>query len=263
MTYGFIGTGNMAQTMIKGFINHKALMPEDIQVYDIDHRRQDEAVYTYGVQSCASAHEVLAKSDVLVLAVKPDQLPPVLNQLSFKEAHAPILISLPVGVPMRDIRQMLGFDLPIVRIIPNISAEVFASVTAFCANEHVTADEQAAIIKTLEALGSVIPLPEKHLDIFTVIASSAPAFVIRFSEALAEAALKEGLPKETARKIITDMLLGTARMLREHDPHQLTDRICSPGGTTIVGLTSLTARGFEAAIHKAAADCMKKLTSKL
>jgi pyrroline-5-carboxylate reductase len=258
MTYGFIGAGNMAQTIIKAFTGKSALTPDNIFVYDIEPEKQNFVVKTYGVRSCASAYAVSAEADVLVLAVKPDQLEPVLKQLPF-DANTPVLISLPVGISMAGIREMLGFDMPVVRIIPNISAEVSASVTAFCANEHVSAEERQEIVKTLETLGSVVPLPEKHLDIFTVIASSAPAFVIKFAESLAEAALKEGLPMETARGIITGMLSGTAKMLAAHSSHSLSERICSPGGTTIVGLTSLTAHGFEAAVHAAAADCMKKL----
>jgi pyrroline-5-carboxylate reductase len=259
MTYGFIGAGNMAQTMIKGFINNNALSPNNITVYDIDQQKQNDVKTTYRVHSGTSAGDAAA-ADVLVLAVKPDQLKQVLNGITNEiRQHKPCLISLPVGISMKDISQMLGFDAPVIRIIPNINAEVFASVTAFSANENVNKDKKAEIIKTLEALGSVVELPEKHLDIFTVIASSAPAFVIKFTEALAEAALKEGLSKDKAREIITCMLSGTAKMLSVHDPHSLTDRICSPGGTTIVGLTSLTAHGFEAAVHAAAADCMKKL----
>jgi pyrroline-5-carboxylate reductase len=259
MKYGFVGTGNMAQTMIKGFINNHALKPEDIFVYDIDPQKQTDVVNKYGVRPCRYAKEVAESVDVLVLAIKPDQLVDVLISVNIKPM--PILISLPVGITMRTIavERLKINTAPIIRIIPNISAEVFASVTAFCANENITETQKNEIIRTLEALGSVIELPESKLDIFTVIASSAPAFVIKFTEALAEAALKEGLPKGTARKIITEMLYGTSLMLREHSPFDITDRICSPGGTTIAGLCALTKYGFETAIHEAAADCMRKL----
>ena len=260
MRYGFIGTGNMAQTMLNGFVKNDTLKPDDIFVYDIDAQKQAEAVNLYGVRPCRYTKEVAESVDVLVLAIKPDQLNDVLISVNIKPL--PVLISLPVGIPMRSIAQQLKINTaPIIRIIPNISAEVFASVTAFCTNENITETQKNEIIKTLEALGSVIELPENKLDIFTVIASSAPAFVIKFSEALAEAALKEGLPKAAARTIITEMLYGTALMLREHDPHDVTDRICSPGGTTVAGLVSLTKNGFEAAVYEAAEACMGKLTS--
>ncbi len=107
----------------------------------------------------------------------------------------------------------------------------------------------------------MIDLAEKYLDIFTIIASSGPAFVIRFAESLVEGALREGLPKATARQIVTAMLAGTAKVMAGNDPYSLIDRICSPGGTTIAGLTSLTAHGFEASVHAAVADAYHKLRS--
>ncbi len=169
-------------------------------------------------------------------------------------------MALPVGIPLAALEEMLGFACPMARIVANLGAELGASVTCFCSNDLLTEPERSQIIATLETVGSVIDLDEKYFDIFTVIAGSGPAFAIQFTESLVEAALSEGLPKAKSRQIVAAMLEGTAAMLRADDPHALIDRICSPGGTTIAGLNSLTAHGFEASIHAGVADAMKKLT---
>jgi pyrroline-5-carboxylate reductase len=260
MRWGFIGAGNMAQTMIKGFIENNALTAGDIFIYDTDQTKQENAVKVYGVTPLLNAGAVLNATDVTVLAVKPGQLNQAVGGI--KVEHMPVLVSLPVGIAMETVTHgiLRVHTAPVIRIIPNISAEVGASVTALCANENVTGPMKQSIIKTLEALGSVTELPEKQLDIFTVIASSAPVFVIRFTEALAQAALREGLPIEDARRIITDMLAGTAKMMAIHSGYSITDRICSPGGTTITGLVALTEHGFDKAVHKAAKACMERLS---
>ena len=265
MRYGFIGTGNMAQAILEGLSRSNKLSEDQFFAYDIDVNKCKDVAEKYGVHICSSAIETVSSSDVLILAVKPNQLDGLLYDLKFEiKKHLPVLVSLPVGIEIKGIEEKLGFEAPIIRIVANVNAEVFLSVTALCGNDMVNEtkkDALDAVIKLLESIGSVVELEENYFDIFTVIASSAPAFVIKFSESLAEAALKEGLPKNTARKIIADMIYGTGKMLSSSNPTEVTDKICSPGGTTIAGLVGLTAGGFEASIHSAAAECMNKLRS--
>jgi len=263
MKYGFIGVGNMAQAILEGLALSDMLKGRQFFLYDIDKNKTATVAQKYNLNKCATASEVILNSDAVVLAVKPDQLGNLLAELKTPiKQNQPVLVSLPVGIYMKNIEEMLGFDAPIIRIVANINTEVFESITSLCGNETFNKEKshlKGDIIKLLESIGGVVELDEKFFDIFTVIASSAPAFVIKFSEALAEAALREGLPKHIARTIIAQMISGTGKMLAKNSPQEMTDKICSPGGTTIVGTTALTAGGFEAAIHNAAKKCMDRL----
>ena len=150
MTYSFIGAGNMARCMIKGFIENKALSAGEIFAYDIDAARLSEIAETFGINTCADASAAASAADVLVLAVKPNQLEDALRPLlPALQRRKPVIISLPVGISLARIEALLDFELPVVRIVPNVSAEVFASVTAFCANASVTPDDKSKIIQTL------------------------------------------------------------------------------------------------------------------
>ena len=258
MKYGFIGVGNMATAILKGLHKGRKLTKHEFFLYDLDESKKDFAVKKFGLNGCNSAAEVVLTSEVVFLAIKPNQLFDLLDGLKDEiRQKQPTLVSLPVGISMEEIEAKLGFNVPIIRVVANVNTEVFLSVTSICTNQKSDITEEVATL--LESIGSVIEIDEKFFDIFTVIASSAPAFVIKFSEALAEAALREGLPKDAARKIIADMIHGTGKMLGVSHPADTTDKICSPGGTTIVGLTTLTAGGFDSAIHSAVDDCMKKL----
>jgi len=263
MKYGFIGVGNMAQAILEGLSLGDMLKGREFFLYDIDKNKTAAVAKKYNLNQCKTANEVVSNSDVVVLAIKPDQLSNLLTELKQTiQQNQPVLVSLPVGISMKNIEDMLGFHTPIIRIVANINTEVFQSITSLCGNEAFNTEKihlKNDIAQLLESIGSVIELDEKYFDIFTVIASSAPAFVIKFSEALAEAALREGLPKDTARKIIAQMISGTGQMLATNSPQAMTDKICSPGGTTIVGNIALTAAGFEASIHHAAEKCMERL----
>lgn len=263
MNYGFIGVGNMAQAMLEGLHRKDMLKGHEFYLYDIDEGKKNTVAKKYNLNALNSASNVALTSDVVFLAIKPNQLHDLLVELRQPvQRKMPVLVSLPVGISMKTIEETLGYETPIIRIVANVNTEVFLSVTSFCGNDMVKEIKghiKDNVAKLLESIGSVIELDEKYFDIFTVIASSAPAFVIKFSESLAEAALKEGLPKDIARNIIADMIHGTGKMLSVNNPTAISDRICSPGGTTIVGLTALTAGGFEAAVHRAAAECMDRL----
>jgi len=263
MKYGFIGVGNMAQAILEGLSQKDMLGKQsgrEFFLFDIDENKTTSVAQKYGLNVCATANEVAAASDVLILAIKPNNLHDLLLDLNavIKERQ-PVLVSLPVGISIKNIEEMLGFDAPIIRIVANVNTEVFLSVTSLCGNKKALPHKNH-VTELLEAIGSVIELDEKYFDVFTVIAGSAPAFVIKFSEALAEAALREGLPKNLARQIIAEMIFGTGKMLAVNDPLAMSDKICSPGGTTIVGLTALAAGGFDSAVHSAVAACMERLS---
>ena len=259
MTYGFIGTGNLVQTMFKGFA--ATGQGYDICIHDVDTQKMQTTAAAYGYTPCATAADV-TRASVVVLAVKPNQLPGLLAEIGDAiRTNQPTLVSLPVGITAQAIETALGFPTPIIRAIPNVNAAVFASITALCANDKTDPAAAAAVEALFASIGTTVHLPEQHLDTFTAIASSAPAFLITFLETLAKAALKEGMPIHQAREIVAAMAAGTAKLLSAEDAHPQTvvDRIASPGGTTIAGLAGLTAAGFEASIYQGVAACVARM----
>ena len=263
MKYGFIGTGNLVQTILAGLHASGINSQYEFFLYDIDTDKAQKVSDKYNIPMCPSASETVANSDVVVLGIKPNQLFPLLDDIAHEvRIYLPTLISLPVGIAIDTIEKHLGFSVPIVRIVPNVNAQVFLSTTCFCENEMAaakSAELKQGIMHMLGSIGTVSVIPENQFDIFTVIASSAPAFVVKFAESLSQAALKEGIPIETARQIVAHMLHGTGETLKTCRPQDLIDTISSPGGTTIEGSLALTASGFETAIHHAVASCICKL----
>lgn len=255
MNYGFIGAGNMAGAIIKGMtIGTGSFEGKDIYVYDLFPEAAENLAKTCGVNKCDSSADVVAAADVLVLAVKPnvleDAVKPIKEQLI---AKAPLIISIAAGKTVEFLENLISPKLPIVRVMPNINAKVGCATSAFCPNAAV-ADEQKEVVKNLfSTVGSITELPEKMFGIHGVIGGAAPAFAYLYIDALARAAVKAGMPKKQALELTAQTVLGSAKMVLESGEHPwaLIDQVCSPGGTTIEGVCSLEADGFESSLHRA------------
>ncbi len=265
MKIGFIGCGNMASAIIKGITKSKAVAADEIWVYDTSPAAIENAVARYGITACNGANEVVENSDYTILAVKPNTLTPVLNTINIKlQEKDTVLVSIAAGKTISFIRDNLSHDNKIVRVMPNINAKVGAACCAYCANTLVTDNEKKQIEKIFGAIGEISELPESSFPIFGVIAGCGPAFAYLFTDALARAGVKNGLSKEKALEIAARTVEGSAKMILESGTHpfELIDQVCSPGGTTIEGVASLQADGFESAVHRAvdrALDKDKKL----
>lgn len=255
MNYGFIGAGNMAGAIIKGMtVGSGSFEGRDIFVYDLNASAAKSLADICKVNVCSSAEDVIASSDVLVLAVKPNVLPDVVTQLKNKIIEkSPLVISIAAGKTLEFLEGLIAKDFPIVRVMPNINAKVGCATSAFCTTETVS-DEQKAIVKKLfSTVGAVTELSEKMFSIHSVIGGAAPAFAYLYIDALSRAAVKAGMPKKQALELTAQTVLGSAKMVLESGEHpwELIDQVCSPGGTTIEGVCSLEANGFETALCKA------------
>lgn len=254
MSIGFIGCGNMGAAIIKGITEAGIIGRNEIFVYDSAESCLNKAVLEYGITACENAKEVVKKADYVVLAVKPNMLSEVINEIDYTLAeNNTILISIAAGKTIKFIRDNLTHDNKIVRVMPNINAKVAAACSAYCANSNVTDEEKNEIEKIFGAVGEITELPESSFSLFGVLAGCSPAFVYMFIDALARAGVKNGMKKDIALKVAAQSVLGSAKMILESDTHpfELIDQVCSPGGTTIEGVLSLQADGFEAAIHRA------------
>ena len=261
MRLGFIGAGNMAGAIFKGLIASKAVNAADIFIIRNNMQLQKQQEAELGVKGCETYEELIEKSDIVFLGVKPVAFPDLMEKVKkpLKEKN-PLIVSMAAGLSTDKIKEMLGYNAPIVRIMPNINAEILMSATAYCGNEAASSEQLALVKKYMSAIGLAVEIPEKQFAIFTAIAGCSPAYVYMFIDALARGAQKMGMNKQQALEISAQAVAGSAAMFMQSEKHpaQLTDSVCSPGGTTIEGVCTLDEYKFTAGIVKAVENSILK-----
>lgn len=254
MKLGFIGVGHMSQAIILGLIKAEAVAPADILVHGGHLANYQAFAKTNGLQIMTDNQAVVAGADVVILAVKPQQKAAVLADLIdlFQEKNKP-LFSLLSGVSLADLAAIVGEQVPVVRVMPNLNVQIKQGITALAANSSAQENALPIAQHLFGMIGSTLPLAEQDFSTFVALAGSAPAFVYLFIDALAHAGVKYGLTKKQAVAIVSQMVAGSAQLVQEstQSPWDLADAVASPGGTTIAGLLALQAAGFEPAITKA------------
>lgn len=254
MKIGFIGTGNMANAIIKGILAAGVMDGKDISVFDIDQNKSAKCGDAYGVFPAAAMNGLIESSDAIVLAVKPNVFATLLPQIGKElEKKNPLIISIAAGKSIEFIENLLPYKAAVVRVMPNINAKVAGAMCAYCANHQVTDDQKVFVAEIFHAVGHIIALDESYFPLFGVLAGSAPAFAYMFIDSLARAGVKNGMNKQVALQIAAQTVYGSAKMILESDEHpwELIDHVCSPGGTTIEGICQLQECGLEAAVTKA------------
>ena len=248
MKIGFLGAGNMATAIVRGAVAGDVVAGADVHVFDTDDAKAATLAESVGGHAAASADELVAAVDVVVLAIKPQvfarALPPLVEALT---ARGTLVVSIAAGMPLAKIEDLLGgAPLPVVRVMPNVNAMVGAGMAAIAGNAAASRDQVQVVLDLFTAVGDAIELPEAQFATFTAIAGSAPAYAYLFIDALARGALRAGMPKDQATRIAAQTVLGSAQMILESDdaPWVLIDKVCSPGGTTIAGLMALEDGGF-------------------
>ena len=263
MTLGFIGCGNMAKAIINGICAGEVISESDINVFDIYKPATDEVLKNHAVNVLSSEKEIIKNSDAVILAVKPNVLGAVLDKVNgVLEESDTLLISIAAGKTISFIRNALSHENRIIRVMPNINAEVGEAICAYTANKEATESDRQLCEDVFTGVGKVMYLDEKFFPLFGVIGGCSPAFTYMFIDALARAGVKNGMDKETALMVSAQAVLGSAKMVLESAPDihpwELIDKVCSPGGTTIEGVTSLQRDGFEKAVHNAVNKAVEK-----
>jgi pyrroline-5-carboxylate reductase len=252
-TVGMIGAGNMAQALLHGIFESGLLPPARCLVAN---RSNDERLTriarTWPVRTTRDKALVLAEGDVIILAVKPGDVPVVLDEIAPYAASRHLVISVAAGIPIEMIERRLK-AVPVIRAMPNTSTAVRASATALAAGGHASADHVAIARRLFESVGWVGVVPESLLDVVTAVSGSGPAYVYMLAEALANSGERAGLPRELAQALVAQTILGAGKMLIEtgDGPEVLRDRVTSPGGTTMAGLEALEQGGLRAAVDAA------------
>ncbi|WP_234447595.1 pyrroline-5-carboxylate reductase [Viridibacillus soli] len=195
----------------------------------------------------------MKNTDVIILAVQPQMLAEVLLEVKIYIHEKHLIISVAVGKSIDYLQQNLQSDTPIIRVMPNINAIVAASTTCFSISPTVKEQHKTIVATLFETIGSIIELPENLFTIFSAIGGASPAFTYLYIDSLARAAVREGIDKKMALEIAASSVLSSAKMILESNEHpwELVDQVCSPGGTTIQGVTSLQNDHFASTIYDA------------
>lgn len=259
MKVGFIGCGNMATAIINGITSNNVINGEDVYAFDIYAPATEKLKKNLNINVCNCEKDVVSSSDIIFLAVKPNIQASVLNTID-GEIGDKLLISIAAGKTIDFIESNLKCKAKIVRVMPNINAKVSEAISAYCFNDLVNDEDKNNVELLLNGIGKVLCLDESFFPLFGVIGGCGPAFAYMFIDAMARAGVKNGMKKNDALMIAAQTVLGSAKMILESDEHpwQLIDNVCSPGGTTIEGVTSLQADGFESAIHNAVDKALDK-----
>lgn len=257
---GFIGCGNMAKAMLKGILEKGYYKKEDIIVS----RRSQEALAQIqtecGVQVTTDNTEVARKADVLILAIKPYQFEEVIAEIASYVSEDTLVISIAAGQSISNIERLFGKTIKLVRTMPNTPALVLAGASGMCFNDNVTRDEQAEAVSLFECFGVVAVVSEGMIDTVIGVSGSSPAYVFMFIEAMADAAVADGMPREQAYRLAAQTVYGSAKMVLETGKHpgELKDMVCSPGGTTIEAVRVLEEKGLRSAVIEGQMACVKK-----
>lgn len=251
-----VGAGAMGEALVAGLLA-SGVDAAQVAAADPEPARRRRVSEAHGVRCVEDAATLVPEAEAMVLAVKPDRVVAVLEALAPLGAEAlrrPLWISIAAGVPLARLEAALPPGARVVRAMPNTPALVGAGATAFVAGASATADDRTVARALFEGVGTVWECPsEGLLDAVTGLSGSGPAYVFVLLEALSDAAVRMGLPREAATHLAAQTALGAARLVLETGEHPATlkDRVTSPGGTTIAGLERLEAGGFRAAIHAA------------
>jgi pyrroline-5-carboxylate reductase len=238
---GFVGAGNMGEALIKGLLAANLVPPEAIYVTDVRLERLKELDRQYGVQIAANNSELVRQADVVLLAVKPQIMEPVLREIASAVTRKRLLISIAAGVSTARIREALGKDARLIRVMPNTPALVLEGVTAVAKSDGLEAGDLDIAGEIFSAVGRVVVLGEELMDAVTGLSGSGPAYVAVVVESLADGGVRMGLDRITAMTLATQTVLGAARLLLETGLHPgaLKDMVSSPGGTSIAGIAAL------------------------
>ena len=255
---GIIGCGNMGGAILYGALESGVLAKENVYVYDINPAMMDKAK-GWGVNLAEDDEDVCAKSDIILLAVKPQNAAEALAQCK-KALDGKAMMSIVAGVTVERLHNMIDGIPRILRLLPNTPAMVFEGAFAICSDNDFTAEELEIAKAIYGAIGIIEMIPEHLIDAACALNGGGPAFVAMFIEAMADGGVKQGLPRSTAYRLAAQNCLGTAKMILEQGIHPgaLKDMVTSPGGTTIEGCEALERGGMRGAVI----DCINKAAEK-
>jgi len=255
-----IGAGNMGGALLKGMLRMPWARPELFTVSDKDGKRLSALGKQLKVKTTESNRKAVRGADIVILAVKPQVLDSVLEEIRGELDEGQVLVSVVAGVRTERISSSVKKKMSVIRAMPNISALVGESATAISPGKHSSRTDVKTAREILESVGTVVEVQEYLMDAVTGLSGSGPMYVFLIAEGLSDAGVKVGLSRETASALAIQTLLGSAKMLKETNMHPATlkDLVTSPGGTSIAALHSLEKSGLKAMLIDAVEAATKR-----
>lgn len=260
MKIGFIGCGNMATAMINGILNSGCADRDEVMASGKTSATKKRIAEELKILCGASNAEVAKFADVLFLAVKPQFYEEVIAEIKGSVREEELVVTIAPGKTLEWLAERFGGGVKIVRTMPNTPALVKEGMVALCKNEYVTEEEARKVCELCSSFARTEWVPESLMDVVTSVSGSSPAYVYLFIEAMADAAVADGMPRAQAYRFAAQAVLGSAKMVLETGKHpgELKDAVCSPGGTTIEAVRVLEEKGFRSAVIEAMKACTKK-----
>lgn len=257
---GFIGCGNMGSSMVGGLIKSGFLKSEEIIISTKTEASSKKLRDEFKVATTLDSKTVAKESETIILAVKPNMYKSVVEEIKSELTEDKLIITIAAGISIENMEEWLGDDLKIIRTMPNTPALVGQAMSAVCPNKNVSEEELKYCINIFESFGECEVLEEKYFDGFIAVAGSSPAYVFMFIEAMADGAVKLGIPRAKAYKMAAQSVLGSSKMVLETGKHpgELKDMVCSPAGTTIDAVVELEKLGFRNSVIQAMDKCAEK-----
>ena len=249
---GFIGGGNMAEAIIRGLLAGGVTAAELVVAEPMAERREF-LQGAYGIDVRADNGEVAAMTDALIIAVKPQVFRGMASALGAAGFAGKLVISIMAGISIDGMEEACGDSCRVIRVMPNTPALALAGASAICRGKNATDDDLFFAQGIFELVGTTCVVDEKLMDAVTGLSGSGPAYVFMFIEALSDAGVKNGLPRDVATRLAAQTVIGSAKILLETGDHPgiLKEKVTSPGGTTIAGVASLERDAFRGTVMAA------------
>lgn len=252
MNISFIGMGNMAQALVKGFLKSGKIKKEEIFAYAPNQQKLEKNSKEIGFIPCAAAEEAVNAADLVIAACKPYQMEKVFTPLR-NSMKGKILVSVASGWTFERLKALMGEEVKIQYILPNTPTAICSGVTIVESANSIPDEERKIVMDLLNGTGQVVEMTAEIMAAASSVTGCGPAFAAMIIEGLADGAVKNGVPREKAYQLVCGMLMGSAKLQLETGQHpgQMKDSVCSPGGTTIKGVAALEEAGLRSALIKA------------
>lgn len=251
--FAFIGGGNMGEALIKGLLSGLGVNPKHIIATDVIPERRSYMHATYGITASGDNRQAVKESDVIVLAVKPQVMPDVLEEIAPVVDGEKLVISIAAGITLQTLQRGLGDSRRVVRVMPNTPALVLAGAAGISPGPAATPQDVALVERIFNAVGRAMVVSDEMMDVVTGLSGSGPAFIFALIEGLSDGGVLMGLSRQTATLLAAQTVLGAAKMVLETGKHpgELKDMVTSPAGTTIAGMHALESGGLRGLMMEA------------
>jgi pyrroline-5-carboxylate reductase len=255
-----LGAGRIGEALLSGLISSGWRKPEEIAATSRHPERAEELRERFGVAATTSNPEAVSGAAVVVISVKPQDLDALLGEVGGLIGADQTVLTIAAAIPTAAIERRLGAGVPVVRAMPNTPSTVHEGIAGLAPGAHADDEHLALAEEVLSHLGAVVRVPESLMDAVTAVSGSGPAYFALLAEAMIEAGILLGLPRETSTQLVVQTMLGTAKQLRDDRMHpvELREMVTSPGGTTIAAIHELEQAGVRAAFLNAIQAAMRR-----